>query len=242
MADSYIDQDETQLYGPHASKHIRSHVVGLVAACDGALQHFADEIDAATTAVGEQIDAGRSASAGVRASAKDKRSPLTTASRLLSRFSAHLDTHEPPLDRRVFFTDDGTVSGVGKSGARVLLALTTVKRQLSSKSCPVDNKAKWLADFTAAALELQPALETAASAQTDRRSITPDVEAAREAWLVTYRSARDVATGVLRSAGRLDLLKAIFYDLAVPSGAKVAVIPPVPADPPEPPAEADDAK
>ncbi|HVY46465.1 MAG TPA: hypothetical protein VHB21_11330, partial [Minicystis sp.] len=234
----YIDQDETQIYGPHAARYLRSHVVGLVPKCDDAIKYFADEIDHATEAVGAQIAAARAAESGVRKHAREKRSPLDSALSLLGRFSTHLDTHKDDgaFDRKDFFVKDGTAKGVGKAGGRVLVALTHIQGELAKKTCKVDNKSKWLAEFQDAAAELAPALEHAATATTDRRSLTPEVEAARTAWLVAYKSAKDVATGVLRAAGRLDLLNAIFYDLVVPSGAKVAAIPPVPPAPaPAPP-------
>jgi hypothetical protein len=38
MSDRYIDQDETIVYGAHASMRIRSHVKGLIKAFDPALK------------------------------------------------------------------------------------------------------------------------------------------------------------------------------------------------------------
>ncbi|MCC6553197.1 MAG: hypothetical protein IT372_09280 [Polyangiaceae bacterium] len=59
MADRFIDQDETQIYGPYAVKRIRAKVVGLVPEFNDGMTYLADRIDAATQAVKAAIDAPR---------------------------------------------------------------------------------------------------------------------------------------------------------------------------------------
>ena len=63
MADRYIDQEETQVYGPHASKQIRALAMKLVPAYEPALRHIAAELDSATAAVGAVLKSSRGTAA-----------------------------------------------------------------------------------------------------------------------------------------------------------------------------------
>src|SRR5258708_3650363 len=91
MTDRYIDASETQFYGPHASKVIKSHVVGLVPALDGALKYVATELDHATAAVGKLSAASREADKAVRTGVKGKKPVREAATDVLVRFAKHLD-------------------------------------------------------------------------------------------------------------------------------------------------------
>jgi hypothetical protein len=226
MADRFIDQDETQIYGPYAARRIRTRLVGLIPAFDLALVHLAGEIEAATAAVKNVVDAARTHDAKLRRGAQQKRPLLEQAVNLLGRFSKHLDGHASgTVDRRVFFTADGTASGVGKSAAAVLLAVTHISGKLQDPQCGVSDRDTWRADFNEMMTSLGPVVEHAQDARTDRRETTPEVEAARQAWMQTYLAARDLVTCVLRLTGRLDRLSTIFYDLAVPANTRLTEIP-----------------
>jgi hypothetical protein len=226
MADRFIDQDETQIYGPYAARRIRTRVVGLVPAFDGALLFMADELEAATLAVKSAVDDARTHDARLRRGVQQKTPLLKQAIGLLGRFSKHLDGHAPgAIDRKVFFTADGTASGVGKGAASVLLAVTHITGKLDDPGCGVGDRERWLGDFATMMTSLGPVVEHAFDVRTDRRDRTPAVEAARQAWMQHYLAARECVTAVLRLTGRLDRLPTIFHDLAVPANARVTSIP-----------------
>lgn len=231
MADKYIDLDETQLYGPHAVKQILAVAVGLVPELDPALRFVAQELAQTTQAAGAAIKAGRTASAGQRSGKKAKGPALAAAVSLLGRFSRHLQTHPESLDRKTFFPEDGTAGGVGRSAARVLLALGRIDGALDRPGCPVRDRETWKDEITAAIGALAPVVEQSAAAHTARRLATPEQEAAYRAFLQVYQVSKCVVEGVLRYAGKLHLLGAIFHDLVVPAGTKVTAIPTPPADP-----------
>jgi len=235
MADRYIDHDETKIYGDYAAKMIRKLVVGLVPAFDEGMEHLASEITDATEAVRVAVAGARSADAELRKGSRGKVSALEDSRALLSRFSSHLDAHEKgTIDRRMFFTTDGTVGGLGRSATRVLLALGRISGLLGEAETPVRDAATWRKEFAKATRRLTPVVEHSHDARTDRAAATPEVEGARTAWLQTYTAARSGVECVLRLTGRLDQLPLVFHDLAVPAGAKVTEAPADPIDPPAP--------
>lgn len=234
MADRYIDQDETQIYGPHVAKMIRSHVKGLIPAFDAALEYTATEIDHATAAVGKAIAASRHAQGGIHVGSEKKGPVLDEARKLLGRFSKHLDTLKGSVDRKLFFTHDGTAGGVGDSAARILLAVHHLVAELAPdkdgkpKHPEVKHGDEWLAELKAMSHDLSPILAHSDEAHVTRRTLTPEVAAARDAFLSIYVAGRAIVEGVLRFKGKLGDLPLVFHDLAVPGGAKVTSIPEVP--------------
>jgi hypothetical protein len=227
MADNYIDQDETLIYGPYTARKIRKVVIGLIPAFDSGLEFLANELEHATASMHSAVTSGRDADASIRQEARNKTPALDTASEVLVRFSRHLDTHRPgSIDRKVFFTTDGTASGVGRSAPRVVLALSHISTKLRLPDTPVQGAEQWLREITAAMNGLAPVVEHADDARTDRRTVTPEIEAARIAWLQTYRAAKNGVECVLRMTGKLRLMRTVFHDLVVPAGARVTAPPP----------------
>jgi len=233
MTDRYIDLDETQIYGPHASGMIRTRVIGLLDKLDGGLEFFAGEIDGTTQTLGAMLSTSREASAEVRGGTKEKGSVLAGGVRVLGRFSTHLASHpDGAVDRKTFFPEDGTAGGVGRGASRVLLALGRIATELKKSKCEVSDKKRWLEEVSEAMTALAPLVQHSNNAKTERRAATPELAAAREAWLQTYMAAKSVVEGVLRLTGNLHMMPTIFHDMAVPGTAKITEAPPVP--PPEP--------
>jgi len=227
MADSHIDQNETQIYGPHASSQIRLVVVGLVPEFDPALLLLADKIDEATTVLAQMVSAAQSHDAGTRKVTVGKSAALESGIDLLSRFAGHLTGHpKGVIDRKTFFPRNGKLRGVGRSASRVLLGLKHLQGELAKKDCPVHDRTRWLNEVSHAVAALEPLVERATQARTGRRLTTPEVKAAHAEWLRIYKAARAGVEGVLRFSRRLDLLRVVFHDLAVPAGQKPTPPPP----------------
>lgn len=225
MADKFIDQDETQFYGPFAATGIRKRLVGQIPEFDSALTYLADQLDTSTATVKLAVDAARAKDAERREGSKAKTSLLTTARRLLGRFSKHLSAHEE-IDRKLFFTRDGTAGGVGYGAQDVLLTVTHIATRLADSKAGVRDRAHWHNQFEDVMKTLAPAVEFANDARADRQTITPEVEAARQAWLNGYVSSKCLVESVLRQLGRLEQMSVIFYDLRVHAGAKITEMPP----------------
>jgi len=227
MADKYIDQDEVKIYGPYATKRIRKWLVGRLPQYDSALDYCADQIDTATLAVTSAVEDARDKDADLRKGATDKKPLLQEAISLLGRFSKHLSGHaRDTIDRKVYFTKDGTAGGVGRSAQNVTLAVTHIARKLGATGCQVRDRTHWKSLFDDMSKALSPAVAFADDARTDRALFTPDVDVARQAWLNTYQATKLTVEGVLRHLGRLEQLSRFFYDMQVPSGAKVTEMPP----------------
>jgi hypothetical protein len=245
MPDRYIDHDETEIYGAYAADKIRSRVKGVIVEFDDALEYVAAEISEATQAVQGAVADARAADAEIRKGSKARGSVLKQAMSLLGRFSKHLDTHAPgTIDRKTFFVADGTAGGVGKGVPRVLRALQHIGKQLKAEGSPVKNAAEWAKECADLAAKLAPIAEHGDNARTDRSSVTPEIETARQAWLQTYGAAKLTVEAVLRLSGKLHLMPLVFFDLAVPSNAKVTSAPSGEVDEPEaeePEAGAEDA-
>ncbi|UQA57224.1 hypothetical protein [Polyangium aurulentum] len=231
MADKFIDQDETQIYGPYASRHIRARLLGIIPAYDPALHYVTDRIDAATATMAAAVSAAREKDADRRKGAQGKAPILKGAKQLLGKFSQHLSGHDPgSVDRKVFFPKDGTARGAGSSAQDVLLAVLHVAARLEDPKSPVRDAAHWRERFDAAAKALASVVAFAEDARVERQSLTPEVEAARQAWLNGYQSAKALVESLLRQLGRLEQMPLFFHDLNVPSGARVTEAPP---DPPQ---------
>lgn len=226
MTDRYIDQDETVIYGQYAVGKIRSKLIGLIPAYDRAFEYVAEELEHATEAMLNAVATARAADADVRKGTMAKGSALAQALDVLRRFSKHLDGHASgTVDRKVFFPDGGTVSGVGRSASRVLLALTHISSELKKKSCSVSDAAGWQKQFSQAMRALAPVVQHADSAKTERSEVTPEVDSARQAWIQVYTASKCLAESALRLTGKLDLMPKVFYDLAVPAGTKITAAP-----------------
>lgn len=243
MADRYIDHEETLIYGPYAARKIRSVALGLLPKFDPALTYLAAEIETMTQAMEKSLADARKSDSARRSSSKDRTPALQEALDILRRFSKHLDAHKAgQVDKRRLMPT-GSVSELGTSAPRVLLALSQIAIALNARDSGVRDAKEWQKEMTDAAHQLSPVIEHGDSARTTRRSQTAELEQARSAWLQVYVAARCTVEAVLRLTGKLHLITTIFYDLAVPSDAKVTAPPPEPEAAPAPaaPAEAEPA-
>ncbi|APR75876.1 Hypothetical protein A7982_01223 [Minicystis rosea] len=93
-------------------------------------------------------------------------------------------------------------------------ALTNAIKGIEKHKASLKEAADWTAKLTAARDALEKLNQNVRKARSDRRSMTPEIAAAREAWLVTYTSAKDIVSGVLRQRGKLSMLSEVFDDLA----------------------------
>jgi hypothetical protein len=233
MADRYIDHEETLLYGPYAARKIKAVALGLHPKFDPALTYLADEIMDATQAMDRALQSARRTDSSHRAGVKDKQPALAQARDVLRRLGRHLDAHKAgTIDKKRFFPS-GSLTENGTSAPRVLLLLGHLTTELAMKDCGVSDAKTWHKEISEAAGELSPVIAHADSARTIRRGQTAELEQARTAWLQVYLAARCAVESVLRITGKLHLLPAIFYDLAVPGDTKLTTPPPEPV-PPEP--------
>ena len=102
----------------------------------------------------------------------------------------------------------------------------------------VNDHDRWRDQFSTVMQALAPVVEFAEDTRTDRRHQTPELQAARDAWMHVYVASRSIVEGILRLQGKLHLLPTIYYDLAVTPSTELKNPPPDP--PPEPPTDDED--
>ncbi|MSP62206.1 MAG: hypothetical protein EXR72_18110 [Myxococcales bacterium] len=226
MADEYIDKDEPQIYGPHAARKILHVLGGMEAIYHPLARHLAAQICLETAAVKVAVDGSRMVKTTLRQGVVTKVPAMMAGRTVLRRFSKHLDGHaEGAIDRTQFFGDGGKYANIGRSAPKILTALQHIAGALKKKGSGVADAAGWQAQIEQAAGDLEPGLTQTQDAQIERSQMTPAVVRARERWLQVYGAAKLIVEGVLRLHGKTDLLPKIFYDLAVPSGARVTEAP-----------------
>ena len=226
MSDRYIDHEETLIYGPYAALKIKSVAIGLLPAFDVALGYLAKELTTATDGMERALQSARRTDSIRRIGVKDKRPALEQALDVIKRFSRHLAAHKAGVVDKKRFFPGGSLTEIGTSPPRVLLALSHLGTELADRDSGVTDAKTWHKEISEAAAELSPVIAHADSARTTRRGQTTELEQARTAWLQVYIAARCAVESVLRLSGKLHLLSTVFYDLAVPSDTKVTAPPP----------------
>ncbi len=236
MVDRYIDLDETQLYGAYTVKQLRSTVAPMIPEMGMGVLHVAELLEEHTERVAQLVDDSRTSNADTRAATEQKEPILQQARQFLGRFGKLLDAGGAPDSERLrFFPKDGTVKGVGRTASDVLLAVSRIAVTINEQYADHPLYTARLPEARTLAATLSGVLEQSTNTRTARQSITPELEAARQAWLHIYNTSKLVAEAVLRLSGKANLMPRIFYDLAVPNNQKVTHIDPpadLPADSP----------
>jgi hypothetical protein len=219
--DRYIDNLETQLYGPG----LRANVTRAFADATGpeadlvrwliAGQRTADETLAAA------MHASRAATSGAADAADEKAPVVTAARRLMVGFHKHLDSHS---DLDEWNGDIDLFFPAGRSGlstyAGPLLASVDVTLQALGADPSVPDHAKFAAKLKRARKELAAHIEATGDASHGARGGLSEQSAEKHAWLREYRGNVQIVAGLLQKSGRGDELSAIVPHLAASGGRK----------------------
>lgn len=221
MADTYIDYDETQIYGDYAVEQIARHLLGRAREFDPALHYVTLALRLAGDQVATHLRAARAADPALHALVAAHEAPLRAARETLQRFAHHLESHragEVPLER--FFVDaPGTLSRRGP--VRLLAALEHVLGTLDEHHAAVREASYWrdeLAGARAAMIALVADDRRLRAADVH----TPELIAARGHWLAVYGAAKGLVAAALTLTGSLLPLDEVFDDLAATHRAEGA--------------------
>lgn len=235
MADPYIDKYETLLYGRFAAGQILALLIGLDPDLDGALQVMSARVTAATTAMEDALKkAGDLEIVTYAAAGSAPGDPVAEARRVLRQLIAYVssrDNGEAILADVLLGENMGTV--LKRRPVKLAGAIATAISAVHKHQASLPEHQDWTAKLNAAQTALDALNESVRKARTSRRAMTPEIAAARDAWLVTYTSAKDIVTGVLRGKHKLSMLPEVFDDLA-----EVHRVPGVSDDPVAVPSEA----
>lgn len=220
--DRYIDNGETQTYGPQFSANLRRMFTE-----PGPVQTFmlwcAAQLDAQTATMDGAMDQRRAAASTLSASAQEKLPVVQEARGELKTFTLHLAAKKS--DRQEAWDGDpelfvpGGLGGVGK-GARAIHGALGVARRALDADTSVPERKKWLARLDAQAEALAPFV-----AQTDdethaARAALSEQSSEKRAWLRTYRGVALVLEGVLLMMGRDGEYTNAVPHLTAPGGRK----------------------
>lgn len=230
MADSYISQSETVIYGPFAREQMRDVCLGLIAALDS-MVHFAigrqESADAAMQAVLDRQPKPLAplAAAVAPADARD----------FIGRFASHLNSLKGrPVDPRIFFHNDTPSTVARQRIVKLAGALGHIAGELTKYQAQIRDGQTWLDECNEVLGRLKGIERQKRTARVERASLTPEVVTAREAWLTIYNANKSLIRGLLAYAGKSELLPLIFDDLAEVHRAPGVSDEETPAEPPTP--------
>ena len=216
MADPYIDKFETILYGRFSAAQILALLIGLDPDLDGALQVMSNRITAATDAMEAALKkAGDLDDVTYTSTSAGPADPVANARRVLRQavnYAGSRDDGDAIVKEMLRGDTIGTV--VKRRPVKLAGALGNALAGIEKHKSALTEHADWTAKLTAAKKTLDTLNESVRKARTDRRAMTPEIAATRDAWLVVYGSAKDIVSGVLRGKGRLSMLHEVFDDLA----------------------------
>jgi len=209
MADPYIDQFETLIYGNFAREQMAEVCLGKIKKLDGMVQ-FAIEAQA-------RADAEMSAVLDRQphpAAVADPAVVLEAARDVILRFGSYLDSLKGrPLDPRLFFRNEAPSVLARRRLTKLTAAVGHIVSEIQKHKEHIRDKT-WLAEFEEVFAKLEALEKKQRAARVEKADLAPDVAAAREAWLATYNANKALIRGLLAHLGKPELLPLIFDDLA----------------------------
>jgi len=209
MADEYIDQFETRVYGSYCREQMEDVCLGRIPPLDDMVRYAIAEQkkadDEMTNVLARQPTAPP---------ALTEAEAVTVARDAITRFASYIGSLKGrPLDPKRFFR------GVAPSAvARLRLTkLSGMVKHLADELATAgdaNRDAAWMAELNEARSELSALERAHRSAKVERVVLSPEVAAARDRWLVVYNANKSLIRGFLGHLGKPDLLPLIFDDLA----------------------------
>lgn len=232
--DRYIDNQETQTYGPRFSAALRRMFPDA-----GPIQTFihwaADQLDASTDTMRDAMARQRSAGSARTATATDKLPTEQAARATLKAFQLHLQARkidsEDPWSGDVELFVPGGMSSIG-SGARALCNAIRIARTCLDVDKSVPDRTRWLKRLDAHAAALAPFVSQTDAHEHAHQTALSEQSSEKRNWLRTYRAVSKILEGCLLLVGREDELSAAVPHLGVAGARKKTPSTPVPPNDP----------
>jgi hypothetical protein len=227
MADPYIDQFETLIYGKYACEQMEKVCVGRVGELDGMVKF----------AVARQAGANAEMKAVLERqprpqSTEDSGEVLAEARDAVVRFGAYLNSLKGyPVSPKVFFRNETPSDVARKRLVKLAAAVAHIAQEIPKHAAITDPT--WLKDFKALSKKLDAIKDSQQSSKVEKADLGPEVAAQREKWLAVYGANKLLIRGLLAHINKPELMPLIFDDLAeVHRAGEVSdEIPPPPAPP-----------
>jgi hypothetical protein len=227
MPDRYIDNAETQIYGPYAIERLRT-----IEDVDPVVSRLITSLGTATTTVHDAMAAATSRD-GDLALAVDGRGPVgAEAMRWTNAFhdqlKAWIRSGQVRASMMEFFPE-GTKRSAGETPAQRREGLRRILGAIEKYDVPA--KEDWTTRFRDLHGRLTEVVETSDTARKSRKPATVQLGQARDGWLRQYRATKLIVQGLLVMAGREAELRSFFRDLQVgrPTTATTTETTPPPA-------------
>lgn len=219
--DSYIDNDETQKYGPELRTNVARAFAGATGTVAAVAQWIVEGQKAADETFASAMHKARQASSGASSAADEKEPAAVDARKLMSGFHKHLesklDLGEWSGDIALFFPKGR--SGLSKHAGPLATAIEVALRALHDDET-VPEHAKFTAKLKRAHKDLSALIGATSDATHGARKGLSEQSAEKDAWLREYRSNALLVEGLLQKAGRGDELNAIVPHLSAPGAKK----------------------
>jgi hypothetical protein len=230
MADPYIDQFETQVYGKYARQQMVKVCIGRIPEMDGAVKFAIAQQEQADVDMKVVLDK-QTDTTSPEAAAKT----LEEARDTVTRFGSYINSLKGyPVSPKVFFRNEAPSDVGRKRLVKLTAAIEHIAGEIPNHSAISDPV--WLKDFKAIHKKLEALKSAQQDANTKKVDLGPEVARQRDKWLAVYNANKLVIRGLLAHLSKPELLSVIFDDLAEvhrAPGVSDVVLPaePAPAEP-----------
>lgn len=223
--DRYIDNSETQTYGPDLRENLRRRFGDDPRPAVRALVAWLIEAQAQADATMAEALHARRQTTGTLSTGAEARSPVVDAAyRGLRAFYKHLDAKQEADEWggsvETFFP--ARLTGV-RRGLRPLKTSLEVAAKALRADEGVPERAAWMRRLRGWQDDIDAAVTASGDAFTDARDALSEQGAEKLAWLRQYRGAALIAEGLLALEGAERELAAVVPHLATPDTRKAAV-------------------
>lgn len=221
--DNYIDNDETQKYGPALRINVARALADAAEPMATVVRWVIEGQKAADETFANAMQAAREATSASTGAALEKAPAVVDARKLMIGFHKHLeskiDLDEWSGDIALFFPKGRT--GVSKHAGPLLVSIDVAARALAADATVPDH-AKFTAKLKRAHKDLAALATTSGDAAHNARGGLSEQSVEKDAWLREYRSNVLLVEGLLQKAGRSEELSAVVPHLSAPGGRKPA--------------------
>ena len=241
MADPYIDQFETQVYGKYAREQMVKVCIGRIKELDGAVnfaiaQQKQADLDMKVVLDKETTTLSAEVAAVTVEEARD----------IITRFGSYINSLKGyPVSSKVLFRNESPSDVGRKRLVKLTAAVEHIVGEIPKHTAITDPT--WLKDFKASLKKLEALKSAQQDAKTQKVDLGPEVALQREKWLAIYNANKLLIRSLLAHLNKPELLSVVFDDLAEvhrAPGVSDAIPPaePAPAEPaPAKPAPAEAA-
>lgn len=225
MADPYIDQFETIMYGSYARGQMEKVCLGRVPKLDSTVHFAIEQQTGADTAMKAALD-----KQPVPVAVQNAAAVVEEGRDMLIRFGSYLGSLKGhPLPLKLFFRGERPSDAARRRLVKLVAIVEHIRDEIPKHAAITDPT--WAADFQDVAAKLLAVKTATQDAKVEKVDLGPEVAAERERWLTVYNANKHLIRGLLTHAGKPELMPLIFDDLA-----EIHRVPGVSDSPPVPPA------